>query len=134
MAIFCVFIVWSMLSYVVKKGRVTGEKIAAAICAYMLLGVLWALLYSLLYSLSAGSFNIEKPEMSDFVYYSFVTLSTVGYGDITPLTASARALAYVEAITGQIYLAVLVAGLVGMHITSREYSERDQVSAGDDCS
>ncbi|MEE9226447.1 MAG: potassium channel family protein, partial [Acidobacteriota bacterium] len=54
-----------------------------------------------------------------FVYYSFVTLSTLGYGDITPVTPPARAFSFLEAVTGQLYLAVLIAGLVGIHISHR---------------
>ncbi|MFW5443245.1 MAG: potassium channel family protein [Methylococcaceae bacterium] len=55
-------------------------------------------------------------QMKDFVYYSFVTLSILGYGDIVPLSATARSLAYMEAIFGQFYMAVLVAGVVSIHI------------------
>jgi hypothetical protein len=125
MAVFFVFIAWIMLSHVLKSERVSWEKIAAAICVYLILGLIWALMYSILYSLFPGAFNIGNPLMSDFVYYSFITLSTLGYGDITPLIASAQALSYVEAITGQIYLAVLIAGLVGMHIANPKEDENE---------
>jgi hypothetical protein len=118
MILFFIFTACTILSHVLRNGRVTGEKIFAAICAYLLIGILWALLYSLMHSIFPGAFNIESPQMSDFIYYSFITLSTLGYGDITPLIPSVQALAYVEAITGQIYLAVLIAGLVGMHVAN----------------
>jgi hypothetical protein len=105
-----------MLSHVLKDEVVTGEKVSAAICVYLFIGLIWAFLFSLTHHFQARSFSIENIVLSDFVYYSFITLSTLGYGDITPLSSSARALSYVEAITGQIYLTVLVARLVGLHI------------------
>jgi len=115
-AIFLVLVAGTMLSHVLKDEVVTGEKVSAAICVYLLIGLTWAFLFSLSYYLEPGSFSIEGADLSHFVYYSFITLSTLGYGDITPLSASARALSYVEAITGQLYLTVLVARLVGLHI------------------
>jgi len=57
--------------------------------------------------------------LHDFVYYSFVTLTTLGYGDIVPLSATARSLVYMEAIFGQFYIAILVAGLVSIHISNQ---------------
>ena len=116
MAAFFILVAITMLSHVLKDDAVTGEKISASICVYLLIGLVWACLFSLTYVLQPGSFQLENPELSDFVYYSYITLSTLGYGDITPLSPPARALAYVEAITGQLYLAILVARLVGLHI------------------
>lgn len=116
MAAFFLLVAIIMLSHVLKDVEVTGEMISAAICVYLLLGLLWACFFALSHVLQPNSFRIENPELSHFVYYSFITLSTLGYGDITPLSPSARALSYVEAITGQLYLAVLVARLVGLHI------------------
>jgi hypothetical protein len=114
--IFLVLVAGTMLSHVLKDEVVTGEKVSAAICVYLFIGLTWAYLFSLTHYLEPGSFHIEDPDLSHFIYYSFITLSTLGYGDITPLSPSARALSYVEAITGQLYLTVLVARLVGLHI------------------
>jgi hypothetical protein len=83
---------------------VTADTIAGAICAYLLLGVVWAFAFSLVELAHPGAF--------------LVTLSTVGYGDIVPVVSSARMLAVLEAVTGQIYLAVLIGGLVGLHMQS----------------
>ena len=116
LVIFFVLVAGTMLSHVLKDEVVTGEKVSAAICVYLLIGLIWALLFSLAHYFEPGSFRIESADLSHFIYYSFITLSTLGYGDITPLSASARALSYVEAITGQLYLTVLVARLVGLHI------------------
>ena len=71
-----------------------------------------------------GSYDFAGEQMlsvdtNDFVYYSMVTLTTLGYGDITPLSASARALAAMEALVGQIYLTVIIARLVGLHMQQK---------------
>jgi len=115
-ALFLILVAGIIISHALKGEAVTAEKINAAICAYLFIGLIWAYLYSVIHTLQPGSFQIENPDLSRFVYYSFITLSTLGYGDITPLTPQAQSLAYVEAITGQIYLTVLVARLVGLHI------------------
>ena len=115
-AVLFIIIASTILEYVLKKGAVTGEKIYAAICVYLFIGLTWALLYELVYIYQPEAFALNKPKFTNFIYYSFVTLSTLGYGDISPVTPPAQALAYVEAIVGQIYLTVLVARLVGLHI------------------
>lgn len=100
------------------EGAVGTNQIMGAVCVYLLFGVIWAILYQLVESLSPGSFKgLESFESGQpFVYYSFVTLTTLGYGDIGPVRPAAMALAYMEAVFGQFYLAVLVAGLVGMRL------------------
>ena len=95
----------------------------------MFLALLWAQCYLLLFYISPDAYSINGMILSDYitastakeenviaVYYSFVTITTLGYGDILPLSAGARMLAVTEALTGQIYLVVLVARLVGLHI------------------
>jgi voltage-gated potassium channel len=114
--VFLLLISTIILLEVLKPGRVTGERISASICVYLLIGFLWAMVFTLVFVLDPQSFNIEGATFGHFIYYSYITLSTLGYGDITPLSPIARPLAYVEAIIGQIYLTVLVARLVGMHI------------------
>jgi voltage-gated potassium channel len=103
--------------------HVTGNAILGALCGYLLLGIIWSLLYSAVETASPGSFAMPAaigdkiasmpPDRATLNYYSFITLATVGYGDVTPTTPLARTLAWMEAIVGQFYLAVLVAGLVG---------------------
>ncbi len=106
--------------------KLSANRIVGAICVYLMLGVIWALTYALLEALIPGSFAGLTAQATsstwspDWVYFSFVTLTTLGYGDILPLTSSARALAYFEAIVGQFYLAVLVAGLVGAYLSERQ--------------
>ena len=100
------------------KGVLNAEKIAAAVCVYLLLGVVWQDLYILVDVLIPGSYNAESLSITDFLYFSFITLSTLGYGDITPVNSPAQALAFTEALVGQLYLTILVARLVGLYIAN----------------
>ena len=127
--LFLAFTAATILVSVFREEDVTADTISGAICVYLLFGLAWAFLYSVLEFLHPGSFNFGQfsAHMSSqsshqqttlFVYYSFVTLTTLGYGDITPLTPPARSLAMIEAVVGQLYIAILVARLVGLHIVS----------------
>ena len=130
------FFFGAILAYVLRSGRVTSDKIFGAICVYLLLGFAWGYTYALLDEIQPGSFAaLTETARNDYVarvmqlrYFSFMTLTTVGYGDILPRSAAARTRAALEAVMGQIYLAVLVARLVGLHIvhgnSSRSRDER----------
>lgn len=112
----------------------TGERIdlnmiMGSICVYILVGISWSILYFFESVIHSGAFNginltSTKEQFTDLLYYSFVTLSTLGYGDITPVTPIARTLAYIEALFGQFYIAILVASFVGLHI-SRGDKQKD---------
>jgi hypothetical protein len=125
-ALFQALVVGAILAHVFKSTRITRETIAGAICAYLLVGAMWAHVFSIVEILTPGSFAYTaiEAEATDgpepirdqtdrFTYFSFVTLTTLGYGDMTPLTRPARNLTALEAIFGQLYLAVLIARLVG---------------------
>jgi len=124
LVILIVFFAAAILSYVLGSGKVTWDKIYGAVCAYLLLGYAWTFAYSLIEELQPGSFgSATTPMPHDLVarvmqlrYFSFVTLATVGYGDIVPRTPMARTLALLEAMVGQFYLVALVGRLVGLHI------------------
>jgi voltage-gated potassium channel len=128
-AFFCV----SILSYVLHSGRVTSDKIFAAICVYLLAGFVWTYAYELLDDVRPGSFadSTEASRTDDVAritqlrYFSFATLTTLGYGDILPRSSTARTMAVLEAVMGQIYLAVLVARLVGLHIVHTHAADRE---------
>lgn len=113
----------NILRIVAKSEKVTSETIFAAIVAYLLIALMWAFLYMILERVSPGSFSFPemgfREESMRFEYFSFITITTLGYGDITPLTNQATALAMIEAVVGQIYMVVLVAWLVGMHVSQR---------------
>jgi hypothetical protein len=110
---------WLIVSAVLRASSVSREVIAAAIVVYMFLGMIWAGFYSTLELLIPGAFLLPEgmagPTSQHFGYFSFTTLTTLGYGDITPLSKAARSAATLEALIGQIYLAVLIARLVGIH-------------------
>ncbi len=107
------------------------NRIVGAVCVYLLLGVMWSIAYNVLEYLQPDSFKglteLVSPAWNpDWIYFSFVTITTLGYGDITPLTQTARSLTVAEAIVGQFYIAVLVAGLVSAYISSkRDSNDRD---------
>jgi len=115
-----------IVSRIFKVKTVSFDIIAASLCAYLLMALAWGVLYVLIERVHPGSFlcaSIPSEQLirdgTLSVYFSFVILSTLGLGDILPATSSVRMLVGSEAIMGQIYLAVLVARLVGMHITNR---------------
>ncbi len=100
------------------------NRIVGAICVYLLLGVIWAVSYSVLELAAPGSFGgfetwTSRGWDSEWLYFSFVTMTTLGYGDLLPVSATARAMAYLQAVFGQFYIAILVAGLVSVYIARR---------------
>ena len=106
-----------VLAQTFRAGPVNRHRIEGAVAAYLLLGLAWALAYELVGLLAAGAFSgtgRSGPERPDLVYFSFVTLTTVGYGDVTPVHPVARSLAVAEALTGQLYPAILLARLVSL--------------------
>ena len=119
-AIFFTFIVVIILRYLIREREITTDVIAGAVCGYLLIGLMWANFFSILETLQPGSFKMPEfmeIDSSHFTYYSYVTLTTLGFGDIAPVTNEARSLSILEAVAGPIYLAVLVARLVGMSIS-----------------
>jgi len=100
-----------------REGDVGVHRILGAVAAYLLLGLVWSAAYALVAALEPGAFASAVPMARDrsFIYFSFVTLTTVGYGDVTPVHPVARSLAVLEALTGQLYPAVLLARLVTLH-------------------
>ena len=122
-ALFFACAVINILIFIFGTKDVTGETIFAAIDAYLLMALMFAFIYIVLEKVAPGSFSSIKGNdiqiLPEFEYFSFVTITTLGYGDIAPITEKARTLSGLEAVTGQIYLVVLVAWLVGMHVASR---------------
>ncbi len=120
---FLIYTAYWLLRYILRSDEVTSQTIFAALCVYLLLGVIWSYFHFGLEVLQPGSYRglgeavgYSEGRGSGFLYHSFVTLTTLGYGDITPVSPAARSFSYVEALMGQLYLAVLIARLVGMHI------------------
>ncbi len=104
---------------------ISVNQLVGASCIYLLLGIIGAILYSNLFFISPGSFSglIDmKSELHfpEFMYYSYVTLTTLGFGDITPISPVAKTLSFMQAIIGQLYLTIMVAGLVGKAINNNK--------------
>ncbi len=114
-----------VLEHVFREGPITGDRIRGAIVAYMLLGLVWAFAYMLVEHAWPGALNLGpagpgRPyAKQSLAYFSFITLTTVGYGDLTPVHPVARALAIAEALVGQLYPAILIGRLVSLQISSR---------------
>jgi hypothetical protein len=100
---------------VFAAGHALGDRIFGAIVLYLLIGLTWGVLYGMLERKMPGSFAYGKESgIADWIYFSFVTLTTVGYGDITPVARVARSLAVLEALIGQLYPAIIIARLVSL--------------------
>jgi len=111
-----------VLGQTFRAGPVTLHRVLGGISAYLLLGVVWAEAYTLIEALQPGSFSgaVDAARGNrGWLYFSFVTLTTVGYGDILPVRPAARSLAMLEAVTGPLYMTVLLARLVSLAVTSR---------------
>jgi Ion channel len=125
------FVMLQFLYFILRAPRVNSEVLCAGVSVYLLLGIIWMFAYILVarlnpidplhpLKLAAFAYNVGPPAIHsltsfDAFYFSFITLSTVGYGDITPLSHIARTLAMTEAMTGTLYMAVLISRLVALY-------------------
>jgi hypothetical protein len=120
---FMLYMIVLFLMHFFRQTEINREVIFGALVVYMLMGLMWAYGYAILDHLLPGSFNypdsLTELDVSALHYFSFVTMTTLGYGDISPISGPAKAMAMTQAITGQIYLAVLVARLVGINIAQQ---------------
>lgn len=116
------YIVAVIFMYLIRQEEVTADMVMAAASEYMLIGIMFSYIYSLIEAVHPGSFNLQNSQgdRSVFLYFSFVTLTTAGYGDILPVSAPARSLAILEQVTGQLFIAVLVARLVGLYTSQKK--------------
>ena len=128
------FLVYAIARRLLVIRKVTFNAICAALCLYLIMGLLWGSLYAVVESFQPGSFagNLlnqaenASEKSSYFHYFSFVTLSTLGYGDIIPQTRGAAALCQMEAILGQFFSLVLVARVVGIAV-AQEVSRESEI-------
>lgn len=120
--LFVGFTIHCLIRFIFTEKEVTKEVIYAAVVVYLLLAIVWAFAYLILEFFNRGSFSYpagQLPDFFHFLYFSCVTITTLGYGDVLPLTQEAGSLAILEAVSGQMYLVVVVAWLVGMHVSRR---------------
>jgi len=118
------FITWNELRAVLRQKEITTEVISMSISVYLLFGLTFGLFYIVLHDIQPNAFSFgssgpasEQQVIPVLIYFSLTTLSTIGFGDITPLTLQARYGAVAEGIAGQFYLAILVARLVGIQMS-----------------
>jgi ion channel len=115
---------------VFREGPITVQRIEGAVAVYLLLGLAWGGIYQLIGAVWPDAFRFSeaprsRPELANaLAYYSFVTLTTMGYGDITPVHPAARSAAILEALTGQLFPAILIGRLVAMELAARERRDR----------
>jgi len=126
---FCSLSLAFALVNVMRGTRMDFNRMTGAICVYLLLGIVLGILNTFIYRLVPGSFS-GLPPVSDgeqgmnLIYYTYVTMTTLGYGDISPVGPLARALAYLAAIAGQFYIAILVGMMVGLYLSQHQSSEK----------
>ncbi|HEY6264268.1 MAG TPA: potassium channel family protein [Candidatus Acidoferrum sp.] len=113
------FVSVGLFAYLGKPGAITSGRVYASVSLYLLLGMFWFALFNLTEAITPGSFAhdgvIMRIPRSSFLYFSLVTLTTVGYGDIVPVTAVARVFAALEGVAGVLYIAITVARLVAAY-------------------
>jgi hypothetical protein len=120
-AAFLAITIGHVLQYVLKKGPVTADKLHGALAGYIMLALMWAFIYALTESLRPGSFGpghiaLEVPDgLFHLLFFSFTTLTTTGFGDITPMTNQARSLVIIEEFAGVFFVGVLIARLAGLY-------------------
>ena len=124
--IYLVVVAWFFVRYIFSARLVTPNVIYASMCLYLILALIWAAIYANLHIYYGDAFHFGVPgletmannpdsHMGIFTYFSFVTLSTLGYGDISPVNRVAQAWVSVEAMIGQFYIAIAMARLVSMY-------------------
>ncbi len=120
--LFFLFITGTLIDNILNTRKVSADTLYAAVCVFLMLGLLWASIYNYLEYISPGIIFIKNNSdivhtltSNEYIYYSYTTLTTLGYGDITSLTSIGRMISVLEAITGQLFLAFLVARLVALY-------------------
>ena len=123
---FFAYIAIFLSRYLFHSEKISENMIFASVCLYLIVGLIWGFAYFIIEIMRPNSISIAAGQgtfdpystLNELLYFSFVTLSTLGYGDVAPVTRIARSWAVIEAVFGQFYLAIVVARLVGLHITS----------------
>jgi len=130
--LFVLLLFGQILRFIMRAPRVSSEVLCAGVAGYLLLGYFWALAYILTARLSADAFTFTAGPPSGHlmkgfpaIYFSFITLCTVGYGDIVPVSGAARMLTMMESVIGTFYMAILIARLVSLHASANRKVERE---------
>jgi hypothetical protein len=128
--LFMILVALTILFDLFQSRKVSGDTLAGAVCVYLMLAVIWGHIYLLIEYMAPGSFSFTQGqdrmllwlsrEFFPFFYFSLVTITTVGYGDMSPVSTEAQTFSTLEAIIGQVYLTILVARLVGMYLLHQQ--------------
>jgi hypothetical protein len=131
-ALFAGIVVWLTYSSVMRPHRAVGDRIVGAICVFILIGLAWASLFEALDTVRPGSLRFPAdtawtaPSAQRYRYFSFITLATLGYGDVTPVTVLAGTLAGLEAVSGQLYIGITVARLVALSMGEQAGTDKSK--------
>ncbi|MEQ9209219.1 MAG: potassium channel family protein [Pseudomonadales bacterium] len=123
--VFILYITLHIGRYLLETDEIDTDMVLAAISVYFLIGLLWAFIYVTIETSTPGSFSLppnssEGPTYSLFVYFSYVTLTTLGYGEMTPVSEVAQSWSIMESIAGQLYLTIVIARMIGLIISHKK--------------
>jgi len=124
--VFFLLIVFRLIRQVVRSREVNLDVILESINGYLLLGLSGSVLFALIYRIQENAFTFASEglkQLSDFIYYGFITPTTIGDGEITPVSGPARLLAVITGISGQLYIAIIIATLVGKYLSRQPYDQ-----------
>jgi hypothetical protein len=126
--IFFISTIVSLVRYIIKAERVTGNVLTVSVVIYLLMGILGGSTAMFLFALYPDAFNFANPadqvNLLKMTYFAFITMSTVGYGDITPARTETQTFAYLTALIGQFYMAMLIAFIMGKFLSHQESSSK----------
>jgi len=125
--LFYLYVIILLLRHIINANTITVDEIYGGIAIYLLIGMAFGVIYTVIYTVDSHSFNASFSDTnyrvgdwSDFLYFSYTTLTTLGYGDIIPLNTIAKSMVNLEAIIGVLYIAIMIARLIGIHTTNHK--------------
>jgi voltage-gated potassium channel len=129
--LFAGVVIKNIVVFIISSDRISKEVISAAILVYLVAALMWAFGYTLIAKLDPSAFLMSQShggvDLADFQYFSLVTITTLGFGDIIPVSEVAKAFTVFEAVSGQLYLVVVVAWLVGMHVSGKTGTQKIKI-------
>jgi hypothetical protein len=115
-----------LLHFLFKAKKVSSDHVKGGVAAYFLMGILWGLFYRIALYFDPGAFTFANHREGNLLYFSYVTLATLGYGDIVPASRVTQMMAVMEAMLGQVFLAVFITRLIGLYTDERHHNQKAQ--------